>query len=364
MSDEQDKLKLSLEAPKLFGRKKKAAEPAASSEPAQPARPAARKPAPKPAPTPAPAPEPEAEAAPEVEVAPEVEETVATPLEEELRPASDPTAVLDAVAEPETVADTEPDVVEPEPEVVEPEPEVVEETEPEPEVVEDTEPEPVLVEETEPEPDVEATPEPEPVAEAPAPAPVEKPALEKPAAKPAATKPATKPAAKPATTKPAATKPAPKPVKVEPEPVSDADLEDAEIAALGTQAPLLTSYRAAAVTGLVVGAAMVVLTWLSLRGCEAVRGTSSCGGGPGFLLLVATFALCVLLGSQLLKTFQIPDPGSSSFLAVGLVAVVALLFLIDFLDNWSMLVVIPALSIGGYLASVWVTKTFVEPVDT
>ncbi len=167
-----------------------------------------------------------------------------------------------------------------------------------------------------------------------------------------------KPASKPAP------KPAPKPVIVEPEPVNDADLEDAEIAALSAQGPLLTSYRAAAVTGLVVGAAMVVLTWLSLRGCEAVRGTSSCGGGPGFLLLVATFALCVLLGSQLLKTFQIPDPGSSSFLAVGLVAVVALLFLIDFLDNWSMLVVIPALSIGGYLASVWVTKTFVEPVDT
>jgi hypothetical protein len=29
-----------------------------------------------------------------------------------------------------------------------------------------------------------------------------------------------------------------------------------------------------------------------------------------------------------------------------------------------MLVVIPVLSIGAYLASVWVTKTFVEPADT
>ncbi|MFC7505905.1 hypothetical protein, partial [Nocardioides sp. GCM10030258] len=156
----------------------------------------------------------------------------------------------------------------------------------------------------------------------------------------------------------------PKPVEVEPEPVAatKAATEDAEIADLA-QGPLLTLYRAAALTGFAVGAAMVALTWLSLRGCEAVRGTSSCGGGPGFLLLIATFALCVLLGSALLKVFLIPDPGSSSFLAVGLVAVVALLFLIDLLDSWSMLIIIPVLSIGGYLASVWVTKTFVEPTD-
>jgi hypothetical protein len=109
---------------------------------------------------------------------------------------------------------------------------------------------------------------------------------------------------------------------------------------------------------------MVVLTWLSLRGCEAVRGTASCGGGPGFLLLVAIFAITVLLGSALLKAFDVPDPGSSSFLAVGLVAVVALLFLIDFVDSWAMIIVIPLLSVGGYLASVWVTKTFVEPGET
>jgi hypothetical protein len=79
---------------------------------------------------------------------------------------------------------------------------------------------------------------------------------------------------------------------------------------------------------------------------------------------VATFVICVLLGSALLKALDVPDPGSSSFLAVGLVAVVALLFLIDFLESWTMLIVIPIISIGGYLASVWVTKTFVEPADT
>ena len=145
---------------------------------------------------------------------------------------------------------------------------------------------------------------------------------------------------------------------VEPEPTAEKPAAQAE------EPPLLPLYPAAVLTGLVTGAAMVVLIWLSLRGCEAVRGTSSCTGGPGFLLLVATFVLCVLLGSTLLKTFSIPDPGSSSFLAIGLVSVASLLFLIDVLDHWSMLIVIPIVGAGAFLASVWVTKTFVEPDTT
>ena len=148
---------------------------------------------------------------------------------------------------------------------------------------------------------------------------------------------------------------------IEPEPLTRIEQEDAEIAAQGDEPPLLPLYPATAVTGVVVGGALILLIWLSLRGCEAVRGTSSCSGGPGFLLLVATFVLCVLLGSALLKVFSIGDPGSTSFLGVGLVAVVSLLFLIDVLDHWSMLIVIPIISVGAYLASVWVTKTFVEP---
>lgn len=277
MSDEQDKLKLSLEPPKLFGRKKKTADEAAATAPEAPAPEAAR-------PT-----------------TPAAEETTS----------DEP--VIDEPVIDEPVID-EPVIDEP----------VIDEPAEEPTVV---------LEPVGPEAEPAPEPEPEPVA-------VAKPA---PAARAARPQPAAKPA-------------------VEPAPVTAA--EDTEVAAQAAAGPLLSLYRAAALTGFVVGASMVVLTWLSLRGCEAVRGTSSCGGGPGFLLLIATFALCVLLGSALLKAFTIPDPGSSSFLAVGLVAVVALLFLIDFLDEWAMLIVIPVLSIGGYLASVWVTKTFVEPVDT
>ena len=39
-----------------------------------------------------------------------------------------------------------------------------------------------------------------------------------------------------------------------------------------------------------------------------------------------------------------PDPGSTSFLAVGLLAVVALLFLVDVLFDWWMIIVIPVVS--------------------
>lgn len=299
MSDEQDKLKLSLEPPKLFGRKKKAAGAAAASDSAT--------------------------------------SEATRPTEPVAQDDVDAATGEEAQAAPEEVPDEEPEEV----------PGVEQDTAVEPER------EPMPADESEAAPaaadlepaDAEDLTDTEP-AEPSAPVAGDVPAQ-------GSKQPPAKPAGATAVT-------------IEPEPVSEAALEDADIAARlkRRSRPMLAMYPAAAVTGFVVGAAMVMLTWLSLRGCEAVRGTASCGGGPGFLLLIATFAICVLLGSALLKAFVIPDPGSSSFLAVGLVAVVALLFLIDLLDHWSMLIVVPLLSVAAYLASVWVTKTFVEPAET
>ena len=322
MSDEQDKLRVSLEAPKLFGRKKKAA-----------------------ADEPAPA---EGAATDETVTAPSTAE-VEAPREPE------PTAVLPVITDTEPTPEPEPA---PRPTPV-PEPEPA----PRPTPVPEPEPDPVPVV---PEPDpVPAVPEPDPVPVVPEPDP--EPVVPAPTASmagPIETSPTPTTASAPGLT------PLPKKASAkEPSPGGKA------LAALGSVAavlkkpveqadadavPLLTPYRAAAVTGLVVGGAMVLLTWLSLRGCEAVRGTSSCGGGPGFVLLLVTFVLCVYLGSALLKAFVIPDPGSSSFLAVGLVAVVALLFLIKVITTWPMIIVIPILSVAAYLASVWVTETFVD----
>jgi hypothetical protein len=124
--------------------------------------------------------------------------------------------------------------------------------------------------------------------------------------------------------------------------------------------PPLSGYVAAAVTGVVIGLMMVALTAGSLETCEVVRGTSSCGGA-GIWFLIAILVAMILLGGSLLRLFGVPDPGSSSFLAVGLVAVIALLFLIEVILSWWMVLVIPAVSAATYVLSHWVTTAFVEP---
>jgi hypothetical protein len=115
-------------------------------------------------------------------------------------------------------------------------------------------------------------------------------------------------------------------------------------------------------TGLVVGLGMVGLTWAGLRLCETVQGTSSCGG-TGYPLLAAILVLMVVVGTLLLKLGRVAEPGSTSFLAVGLTAVLALLFLVDSLLDTAMIVVIPVISAASYAAAHWVTRTFIEPAQ-
>jgi hypothetical protein len=119
---------------------------------------------------------------------------------------------------------------------------------------------------------------------------------------------------------------------------------------------------AAVLTGLVVGLGMVGLTWAGLQLGEAVRGTSSWRGG-GYPMLAAILALMAVVGGLLLKAARVRDPGSTSFLAVCLTAVVALLFLADVLLDPVMVVALPLISAGSYAASHWVTRTFVEPAQ-
>ncbi len=99
--------------------------------------------------------------------------------------------------------------------------------------------------------------------------------------------------------------------------------------------PTIPALAAVLLVGAVVGLAAVLLTWGSLRLCDVATGTASCGGGPGLLLLVAILIALTYLGGWLLRGFGISDAGSTSFLAVGLLAVVAMLFLVDSLDEWS-----------------------------
>jgi hypothetical protein len=124
--------------------------------------------------------------------------------------------------------------------------------------------------------------------------------------------------------------------------------------------PLLQGRPAATLVGALAGLSLIGFTWVGFRGCEALRGTTSCGPGPGMAALAVVFVAAVTVGGYLLSYFRVPDPGATSFLGIGLTAVFCLVFLVDHLDHWSMLLVIPAVSAGTYLLSWWVTTTYVD----
>ncbi|HEY0905261.1 MAG TPA: hypothetical protein VGE14_15350, partial [Marmoricola sp.] len=124
--------------------------------------------------------------------------------------------------------------------------------------------------------------------------------------------------------------------------------------------PPLKPFYAAAITGALAGLAAVLLAVGASAGCEAVRDTSTCGGGLGLLALVAILAIEVLLGANLLKAWKISDPFSTSFLGVGLVAIVAMLTFLESLDSLWMLLVIPVITAAAFVLSWWVTVRIID----
>jgi hypothetical protein len=127
--------------------------------------------------------------------------------------------------------------------------------------------------------------------------------------------------------------------------------------------PVMTPPVAAALVGLVVGAAGTALTWASLAGCEMLRGTESCGGS-GLLVLVAILVLMVLAGALLLKALRIADNSSTSFLGTGLMTVVVLVTLMENLFSAWMFVVVPMVCAVSFAIAQWVTTRFVASEDT
>jgi hypothetical protein len=113
-------------------------------------------------------------------------------------------------------------------------------------------------------------------------------------------------------------------------------------------------------SGLVVGLGIVGLTWASLRSCEKVQGTSSCGD-VGYPMLALILVVMVVVGWLLLKVLRVRDPASTSFLGTGLAVVVALLVLVDHLLDRSMVVVVPLICAATFGLAHWVTRTFIEP---
>lgn len=119
---------------------------------------------------------------------------------------------------------------------------------------------------------------------------------------------------------------------------------------------------AAVGAGLVCGLIGIVLSIGSLRGCEAVRGVGTCGG-IGLFALLAILVVEIFIGAAILGACRVKDSFSTSFLGVGIAAVVIVLFLLRYLDDWWMVVVVPLVTAVGYLASWWVTTRFVDLPD-
>ncbi len=123
--------------------------------------------------------------------------------------------------------------------------------------------------------------------------------------------------------------------------------------------PLINPRLAALLTGAAVGLVSILLAFVIGRGCDAVRGVSSCGA-VGLFALLAILAIQVILGAVLLRAWRLPDPTTTSFLGVGLMAVFILFFLLSAVSSVWMVLVIPVLSALTFLLALWVTDTLVE----
>ena len=78
-------------------------------------------------------------------------------------------------------------------------------------------------------------------------------------------------------------------------------------------------------------------------------------------LIIVLVVLGVLAwsGGLLLRTFAVPDAGSTSVLAVGILAVLVMVFLLGSLDQWWTALAVPVLGAMSYAAAWRVTTAVV-----
>ncbi|KAA1380716.1 hypothetical protein [Aeromicrobium fastidiosum] len=143
------------------------------------------------------------------------------------------------------------------------------------------------------------------------------------------------------------------------DPVSDGSRATARLVAARARAiaawrlPHLSPYPASLITGAVVGVVAVLLGAGSLSVFESVRGVSSGGGLWGGITFTVVAIVGVLLGESLLRGFGTPAPRLRSFLAAILTIVAMLGLFLDLVDGVAGLVLVPLLSLAGYVLSHW-----------
>jgi len=113
--------------------------------------------------------------------------------------------------------------------------------------------------------------------------------------------------------------------------------------------------------GALVGLLGAALTFVGLKGCEVVTNTDSCGG-PGLLVLLVIIVVMILVGATMLKAFRVSEAGNISFLGVGLLVVLMLLFSLDYLYEPWMVAVVVGLTAVCFSIAQWVTGQITEDV--
>ena len=116
---------------------------------------------------------------------------------------------------------------------------------------------------------------------------------------------------------------------------------------------------AAVMIGAIVGAFMALAVWFSGTVSQWTRGTSSLGD-KGAIILIAVFALAIIVGGYLLRLAAARSPFTISFLGSALVAVLSMLFLTDlFVHAWGVIIVV-ILSAAAYALAYWVTSNYID----
>ncbi len=103
----------------------------------------------------------------------------------------------------------------------------------------------------------------------------------------------------------------------------------------------------------------MLLEQATQRGCESVRGVGSCGG-VGVVALLIILVVTIAIGAILLRGFAVSEPTGTSFLGVGIVAVLTLVFFLGSLESVWMFVVVPVMAGVAFAVSYWVTAALVE----
>jgi hypothetical protein len=121
---------------------------------------------------------------------------------------------------------------------------------------------------------------------------------------------------------------------------------------IGRRSSRVPSPLSAAAVGILAAIVAQVLIAGGEGVCEAVRGTSSCGG-TGAVMLVAIAVLVVIGSARLMRTMAVPEPATTSVLGMALLSILMLTALLDYLFSTWMWVVLPAVAAVVYAVAAW-----------